>query len=289
MEATSQPQQSFEGVRPVYIGLAGMSLAAAGIHFAVMGEHFKEYAAFGIFFSVVAWFQALWAVGIAVRPTRALLIAGLAANAVVVVVWVVSRTAGLPIGPERGTAETVGAIDVLATVLEALIVVGCAMLLGRPRWLGSLRGRFGVVAVSLFVLVIAVTTTAAIAAEPTEHTHDTAGAEIPHMDASGSIRVDLGEGRTLQALLATADDGQTQLHLTYFAADGTELAVPEIEVHATASDGMAQEVTTTKYSDGHYLATADLAPGEWQFEVHGTTSEGEMVTASFAADVGSGA
>jgi len=286
MDITSQPQTS-QGVRPVYLGLAAMSIAAAGIHFAVMGEHFKEYAAFGIFFSVVAWFQAMWAVGIAVQPTRGLLLAGLVGNALVAVVWIVSRTAGLPIGPDPGAAEAVGAIDVLSTVLEVLIAIGCAVLLGRPRWLSSLRGRAGAIALTVFVLVVAVATTAAIAAAPEGHSHgDAAGTAVPHMDASGSIRADLGAGRALQALLATTDTGQTQLHLTYFAADGTELAVPDVEVHATSADGIAHEVTTTKYSDGHYVATADLAAGEWQFEVHGTTDGGEMVTATFAADVG---
>jgi hypothetical protein len=264
-----------------------MSLAAAGIHFAVMGEHFREYVAFGIFFSAVAWFQALWAVGIAMRPVRWLLIAGLAGNALVAVVWVVSRTAGLPVGPEPGVAEAAGSIDVLSTVLEVLIAIGCAVVLGRPRWLTSLRGRTGAIVVAIVVLILAVATTAAIAVAPTEHAHEDAGdAAVPHMDAAGSIRVELGEGRALQALLAATDGGPTQLHLTYFAADGTELAVPEVEVHATSSDGTVQEVATTKYSAGHYLATADLAAGGWTFEVHGATADGETVTATFAADIG---
>ena len=37
------------------VALATLSMAAAAIHFAVMGEHFAEYLAFGVFFSVVAW------------------------------------------------------------------------------------------------------------------------------------------------------------------------------------------------------------------------------------------
>ena len=97
---------------------------------------------------------------------------------------------------------------------------------------------------------------------------------------------DLGDGRTLQVLQATTDAGETQLHLTYFAADGTELAVPEVEVHAIGPDGTAAEVTTTKYTQGHYLASATLPAGEWTFEVHGTTADGQDVTTSFAATVG---
>jgi hypothetical protein len=81
--------------------LALLSLAAAAIHFAVMGEHFAEYAAYGVFFSGVAWLQTVWAVGVMVAPTKRLLVAGLAGNALVVLVWIVSRTAGLPIAPSR--------------------------------------------------------------------------------------------------------------------------------------------------------------------------------------------
>jgi len=35
--------------------LAVLSGAAAAIHFAVIGEHFEEYWAFGTFFLVLAW------------------------------------------------------------------------------------------------------------------------------------------------------------------------------------------------------------------------------------------
>jgi len=59
--AMSAEQYERVSVRPwaTYAALAATSLAAAGIHFAVMAEHFQEYAPFGVFFSVVAWLQAL--------------------------------------------------------------------------------------------------------------------------------------------------------------------------------------------------------------------------------------
>ena len=180
-----------------------------------------------------------------------------------------------------------GAPGILCALACALLVAGCAMLLGRPRWLGSLHGRAAAITLGALVVIIAVATTAAIAAAPQEHGHAAAdAASVPHLDAAGSIRADLGDGRTLQVLLATTAAGATQLHLTYFAADGTELAVPEVEVHAIGPDGTAAEVTTTKYTQGHYLASATLPAGEWTFEVHGTTADGQDVTTSFAATVG---
>ena len=112
-------------VATVYSALAVLSLAAAGIHFAVMGEHFQEYVVFGVFFSLVAWFQALWALGVVVAPTRWGLAVGLVANAAIACVWLISRTTGVPIGPEPGVAEPAALLDVLSTVLELLIVVVC--------------------------------------------------------------------------------------------------------------------------------------------------------------------
>ena len=46
---------------------------------------------------------------------------GLAVNAGVVAIWVVSRTTGLPFGPEPGTPEAIGVPDVTATGFELVI------------------------------------------------------------------------------------------------------------------------------------------------------------------------
>lgn len=48
---------------------------------------------------------------------------GLAVNAVTIGIWVWSRTSGLPIGAEPDAVEPVGYRDVLATVLEVVLVV----------------------------------------------------------------------------------------------------------------------------------------------------------------------
>ena len=159
-ESVQEPESSrMKGrVATVYVAVAVMSLAAAGIHFAVMGEHFQEYVVFGVFFSLVAWFQALWALGVVVASTRWTLAVGFIANAAIAWVWLVSRTAGVPIGPEPGVAEPAGLLDVLSTVLELLIVVVCAALLLRGQYSQPSRGRrsralfIGALALGLIVL-----------------------------------------------------------------------------------------------------------------------------------------
>ena len=105
----------------IYSSLAILSTAVAAIHFAVMGAHFREFALFGMFFSIVAWVQALWALGVVGAPTRSLLLAGSLFNALVALVWLISRTTGLPLGPAPGVAEPVSFLDGLSTAIELVI------------------------------------------------------------------------------------------------------------------------------------------------------------------------
>jgi hypothetical protein len=117
------------GRRVVVYCLAILSVATAVIHFAVAGEHFQEYWVFGVFMLVVAWLQLVWAVAAIVRPARLLLWSGMVLNAGVVAVYIVTRTVGDVIGPTPHAVEPFGFGDGLCTVLEAVVVAGCAWLL----------------------------------------------------------------------------------------------------------------------------------------------------------------
>ena len=109
--------------------LALLSLAAAVLHVSVMEEHFAEFFAFGVFFAVVAWLQTAWAVAILVAPSRRLLWAAVVGNVVVVAVWVLSRTTGLPVGPEPWVPEPATFLDVFSTIVELVLVAGAAVLI----------------------------------------------------------------------------------------------------------------------------------------------------------------
>jgi hypothetical protein len=103
----------------------GGLVAAGGIHAAVAPEHFRESLAFGVFFAVLTaaqWVAAwLWLR----RPTlrAAHLIAW--GSASVVILWVASRTAGLPVGPEPWRPERLSQADLLATCFELMTCVAC--------------------------------------------------------------------------------------------------------------------------------------------------------------------
>jgi hypothetical protein len=114
---------------PLLLGAALFSAASAAIHFAVVHEHLDEYPAFGLAFIVMGWFQFAWAARVVARPTRRLALAGAVGNGLIMGCWALSRTFGLPIGPEHWTPEAVGTADVISTILEGLVVAGAIMFL----------------------------------------------------------------------------------------------------------------------------------------------------------------
>ena len=123
--------------------LSVASLGAGALHAAVGPVHFREAAIFGVFFAVTFVLQAAWALLVVTRPSRALLTAGAAANAAIVLVWLLSRTTGLPLGPEVWEPESITALDALTTALEVTIVGGSSWALLRVTMFdGAAHGRW---------------------------------------------------------------------------------------------------------------------------------------------------
>jgi hypothetical protein len=106
---------------PLVVALA--SLVAAAVHVSVVGEHAEESALYAAFFVVLTVAQVVYAVAVVARPDRLLLLAGAVGNAMTVALWVVTRTAGIPLGPEAGEVESVGVLDAVATAAEVVAVV----------------------------------------------------------------------------------------------------------------------------------------------------------------------
>ena len=104
---------------------------AAGIHVAVAPQHFRESVLYGAFFVVAAACQLLGAGTLLTFRSRLLtsLVAG--GNAMIVVLWLVTRVVGIPIGPQAGEVERVQLLDVTASTAEAAVVVCCVLALHR--------------------------------------------------------------------------------------------------------------------------------------------------------------
>jgi hypothetical protein len=133
-------------VHPLVLGLAWASMSAALIHFAVIEQHLADYWAYGWFFIAVAIGQLVWALLAVIRPARLLLLAGVVGNALVAVVWVVTRAYGSLVGPEASDRAMVGFGDLASTLLEVAIVVGCLAALAWPPIVAAGSSRRGEVA-----------------------------------------------------------------------------------------------------------------------------------------------
>lgn len=121
----------------------GLSLAAGGVHAMAGPAHLAEWWAYGLFFFGAAAIQAAyglllltqgidgWGGWSAVRAKVYAL--GLVLTLGIIAVWIVSRTVGVPIGPEAFEREAVGVLDAVSKALEAALVI----VLTRLWWLAS--------------------------------------------------------------------------------------------------------------------------------------------------------
>jgi len=112
---------------------ATLSIGAGVIHVAVVPEHLAEEWIFGAFFILAAVFQIAWAVVVVLRPSAIVLTTGALVNGAIIAVWALSRTIGLPIGPEAWVPEPVSSVDVTATLMELLLVVSLVLARARSR------------------------------------------------------------------------------------------------------------------------------------------------------------
>jgi hypothetical protein len=115
--------------------IAGLLVFASSvIHSVVIADHFEEYWLFGTFFAVVTLTQAVWVMLVYQEPlNQRVLVAGAVGNALLVVVWAVSRTVGVPFGPEPWSPEAIGAIDLLSKADELAAVLLVWAVLARLR------------------------------------------------------------------------------------------------------------------------------------------------------------
>jgi hypothetical protein len=139
VSGTNVPNQSGHPSRSRTIlqAAAVFSLLAAAIHLWVMPEHLQEWWGYGAFFLASAVAQGAYGVALLRRPRRSsLLLLGVGGNLPIVVLYLLTRTVGIPFfGPHAGEVEGVGVADLSATAAELALVValGAVLLRGIPR------------------------------------------------------------------------------------------------------------------------------------------------------------
>ncbi len=101
------------------VGAVVALTGSAAVHATVIGEHLDEWLLAGLFFVVVTLTELVLALAVIAAWSRLTAIAVVLTSMGTVVVWLVSRTVGLPFGPaDLRAAEAVGAPDLSCCVLE---------------------------------------------------------------------------------------------------------------------------------------------------------------------------
>jgi len=176
---------AYEDVRVL---LVATLLGGAAVHASVVREHLPHWPAAGLFFALLAVTGFILGMALLRRVDRPRLLAALALAVGPLLVWLVSRTAGLPFGPEAGEPEQVAWTDAAACLL-ALAGAGAGLLLLRAasrlggRALPAAAQRVGL---GLVALVTVVGLTSAAVAEP-GHVED---APAGHVGSGHSVGVD---------------------------------------------------------------------------------------------------
>jgi hypothetical protein len=110
---------------------AVLSLLAAWVHLAYWESHWNEWWGYGAFFIATGAGQALFAPAVVRWPRTWLLLAGIAGNLAIVGMYVMSRTAGVPVGTHAGVAERAGGIDLATTAAEIALAGLLLAMVGR--------------------------------------------------------------------------------------------------------------------------------------------------------------
>jgi hypothetical protein len=155
----------------VPVALAAVVLGAATIHAAMTPSHLGEWTAEGVAFLGATVAQVAIGGLLLRRSTKGVLAALVALHVLLIGAWVVSRTTGLPFGPEAHETEAVGVVDGICVALEAAAIV---LALGRP----LLRRAGGALAVGVPLLAVVATSAALLSPSARNHAHAHGGVVI---------------------------------------------------------------------------------------------------------------
>jgi hypothetical protein len=124
MAAPARPAEY--GEERVAAVVVALSAGTATIHFGMIAVHAGLVSTEGAAFAVMGWAQLMLTALLARQPrSRWVLDAAVGFNTAVLLVWLASRTTGLPFGASTTEPEAVGVVDSLASLFELGVVLGC--------------------------------------------------------------------------------------------------------------------------------------------------------------------
>jgi hypothetical protein len=145
----------------VRAGTCAALLGAAVVHLTVVADHYEAWPPAGLFFVALLLLEGFLAAGVAVAWGRGIAALVLASSLGTLAVWALSRTFGLPVGPQAFQArEPVGVPDLACVVLEvaaALLVTPWVLSSRRPGNVAASTGSSRLAAVAAVLVAVTVT------------------------------------------------------------------------------------------------------------------------------------
>jgi hypothetical protein len=169
--------------------LALASAGAGAIHVLLGPEHLTQWAPLGTGFYVSGALQVLWALWLVRRESRGALALGALGSLLFIGVWLVSRTTGLPVGPEAWQAERIARADVLCVALEVVVAAGSLVLLRRPA-AGRVPARRATARLAVALAAVAALASTGVAAAAPQHAHGAGGGPCPSAPVASGVDKD---------------------------------------------------------------------------------------------------
>jgi hypothetical protein len=122
--------------------------------------------------------QLAWAARMITRGSRRLLQIGAFGSLALVGIYLLSRTSGLPFGPQAFQPEAFGAADLLCCAMEVPVAIGALLLARKPEALRRPLTRRLATVVAGAALLVGCATSVAVASPPAhhqEHSHEGCG------------------------------------------------------------------------------------------------------------------
>lgn len=160
---------------------AACLLGAEAIHVAVMDDHLEEWLLAGLFFLAISLAEGLLAVALLVRPSLTVSRLAVGVSLATVVLWLGSRTIGLPAGPAPGV-EPFGPADSIASLLE--LPTAAALLGPVPVPAATPRSGSDYRRAALLLATVAALTVLGVTQGASHHAHHTVGASgqpVPYL------------------------------------------------------------------------------------------------------------
>ncbi len=108
----------------------GLSAGAGLIHLMITPEHLEHWIGYGLFFLAAAAAQLIYPVLLIRQPGRGWLLAGIVGNGLIIGLYLVTRTIGIPFfGPDAWRVEPIGRVDVVSKLAEVALIVSLIALL----------------------------------------------------------------------------------------------------------------------------------------------------------------